>query len=76
LLSAFPNPTTNKLNLSCELGIDKIHLYGSNGQLVKQISFTSANKQLSIDLSNLQSGLYLLNAFTEVGIINKEVVIE
>ncbi|WP_147676232.1 T9SS type A sorting domain-containing protein [Algibacter pacificus] len=53
----YPNPVSDRLFITSEELIESVSIYTINGQLVKQ-SNTTIN---GIDVSNLSSGLYLLN---------------
>ena len=63
--SLYPNPTQDLLQLQ---GIDTkavIDIYSSNGNLLMRSEFDLPN---AIDLSSLQSGVYLLKITTENGV--------
>jgi hypothetical protein len=62
LLKVYPNPADDKLVI--EVNDDSIltaAIYSSLGQLVKQIKL-DANGETTIDVSNLQKGIYLIKA--------------
>jgi len=56
--SAYPNPTSDQLNLSAAKTISKVELFSLLGQRVLSTTINANQKQLSI--SNLQNGLYLM----------------
>jgi len=56
--SAFPNPTTDQLNLSAAKTISKVDIFNLLGQRVQSETINAMQKQLSI--SNLQKGLYVM----------------
>ena len=62
LIDIFPNPVDNYFNLYSKQKIEKINIYSISGQkiITKHINNRSAN----IDVSNLESGIYILEAYT------------
>lgn len=61
--NAYVNGTTIQLDLSQDLAIERVSLYGINGQLVK-----SWTNQIGYDVSGLQNGVYLLQIEIKEGI--------
>ncbi|MCX6243573.1 MAG: T9SS type A sorting domain-containing protein [Bacteroidetes bacterium] len=65
-LKVFPNPVTGVANVSFNLKNAEsviLNLYNSTGQLVKSVnqgSFPAGNQECSLDVHNLQSGIYML----------------
>jgi hypothetical protein len=66
-ISVYPNPTSNHLFITSELQIEKVQLFSMNGQLI----VTETNSTLNI--SELDSGSYVLRVITERGIFSKRV---
>ena len=58
----YPNPTKDKIIFN--ENVNFIYVYSSSGFLVKQSEITSDE----LDLSNLNSGIYILKMQTESGI--------
>jgi trimeric autotransporter adhesin len=56
--SAYPNPTSDQVNLSAAKTISKVELFNLLGQRVLSNTVNANQKQLSI--SNLQNGVYLM----------------
>jgi hypothetical protein len=56
--TAYPNPTTDLLNLSAAKTISRVELFSILGQRVQSEMVNDTQKQLNI--SNLQSGIYLM----------------
>ena len=75
-LKLFPNPTTDKVTLEIdeEFELDKmtIFIYNSLGQIVIQQT-TESNKKV-INVSNLESGLYLTRVYLDNLIIVKKFI--
>ena len=62
--SAFPNPVGDKLTLQTDLpGITNVLVHDVSGKLVLEIGF-----QQQIELSNLNSGLYIVSLFNKQNI--------
>ena len=57
----FPNPAENKISIKLNSAISKIEILDSKGQLIL------LQKDNSIDISNLPSGIYFVKVFTENG---------
>lgn len=70
----YPNPTESIVNIESENVIDIISVYSSNGQLVKQ--FTPTSQKATIDLSELNQGVYLLELNCEKGRIVKRIIVQ
>jgi len=59
----YPNPVINELNLSAKSTIDEVSIFNLMGQKVF-FEKTNASKK-SIDLTNLQSGMYVIKVTAE-----------
>ena len=57
-VQVYPNPTTGKLKISCDKKIDQVSIFSLDGKLMQQMLY---NIEDQIDLSNLNSGVYLAN---------------
>ena len=68
-IDLFPNPTSNSITVTSTTKIVSLELYNLLGKRVMLIK----NKS-KLDLSNFNSGLYLLKIQTEQGIITKKVI--
>lgn len=62
-LSVYPNPVSDRLNIDYKENISNLTVYDLSGRSVK--SFTSNNRNNSIDVSDLKSGIYMLRIETE-----------
>ena len=59
-IKIFPNPSSNTFNINTTLSIDKIELYDSLGQLVKEQENTTR-----VETQYLKSGMYFLKIYSE-----------
>jgi len=70
-LTLYPNPVTNNLFLSSDSQkIKSVMIYSINGALVKSISNTIEN----IDVSNLNAGSYLVKVTTDQGSFTQKII--
>ena len=70
-INIFPNPVTSKFFVSNkDLTISKIQVINSYGQNVKTIQSNFEG----VDISGLTSGIYVLQIFSDSGIINKKII--
>ena len=61
-IEIFPNPTTDFLNINSEISLPlhtKISVYDLNGKIVLKQGIKE-NKKITINVCNLQSGVYIL----------------
>ncbi len=60
----YPNPSNGNVTLDIPSTIDddiNIHVYTKEGRLLKKFHFIRPNQKISLDLSDLSKGVYLLN---------------
>ena len=60
----YPNPTRDFIHLSIEEAISELRIYSSNGQLLYQIF----GNQTDINVSKLNSGIYVVQVVNENGV--------
>lgn len=80
-LSVFPNPASEKLNISFHLENSDnlfIRLYSMTGQLIynETIKNFYGNYENTINVNDLQSGVYILNVQSSKGMTTQKVVIQ
>lgn len=68
----YPNPTADILNIELDkaLTLEKVNIYNTNGQLVKESS------EKTIDLSSLAKGIYNVQVLTNLGKATKKVIVK
>ena len=73
--SIYPNPANNVLNLSVKngLSINEITMVDINGRTVKTIN-NSFDSEMEINVSDLTSGVYMLNVKTEDGVATSKFI--
>jgi subtilisin family serine protease len=57
----YPNPTSSKIFITSKEYVSSYEIYNTLGQKVKEGSFNAVLEQEELDLTALQSGLYILN---------------
>jgi hypothetical protein len=60
-LFVYPNPTSSKIFITSKEYVSSYEIYNTLGQKVKEGSFNAVLEQEELDLTALQSGLYILN---------------
>lgn len=74
-MSIHPNPSPGILNLDItQRGSYQIYVYDMMGQLLHQTILSNTNNQL--DISHLETGVYIINAHTGTAQIKQRVIIE
>lgn len=68
----FPNPVTKTLYLSGNIKPKSIHIYSITGRLIEQIN--NCEKEMTIPVSQLSSGIYLLEIETDKGIVSRKII--
>ena len=71
----YPNPANNVLNIvSYTVGIENINIYNLNGQLVlnKEVN----NNQKTLNISSLESGIYIVDILSENTSVKRKLIIE
>ena len=77
-LNVYPNPTSGIFNLTSSQTMtspSQIQILDLNGRIVfnKQFNLITAGQQIQIDLSNMASGVYVLQIANEDSIITKKI---
>lgn len=72
VVALYPNPSvTGEINLTSNEEISEIKVYAISGILVYS-QLTTASTQITLNLSNLDKGTYLLNFKTKSGLVGTE----
>ncbi|MEM7656868.1 MAG: T9SS type A sorting domain-containing protein [Bacteroidota bacterium] len=71
-IRVFPNPTRGSLQVESEKRMQRIRLFGLQGQIVKEIK--SAAREISINMEELPVGVYVLEIETEEGSWRQQVL--
>lgn len=60
-VNAFPNPASETLNIQSASSFNKINIYSSIGCLINTIELTDLRKEFSLNLKELNTGVYMLH---------------
>lgn len=72
-ISVYPNPTKDKVELSSDVEFKKITINSIDGKVLK--TFSSTQKNQTIDISTLSKGIYFINITTVTDkLITKKIV--
>jgi len=69
----YPNPATDQLNIKAEEVISSVSIYDISGSLV--LSEKCNNQNISISISQMASGIYIINIETKNNISRKKLII-
>lgn len=58
--SIFPNPSSGEFSIKTKTNLSKVNVYNQTGTLVKTIELTDLSNQVNVNISGLQSGVYIL----------------
>ena len=75
-LNLYPNPVQDKLYIEAETEIEEIVVYDVYGRVQNLRNSETQKLRNSIDVSNLNSGIYFIQIKTEEGNITKRFVKE
>jgi hypothetical protein len=70
----YPNPVDDKLYIVTEDDVKEVVVYTITGVIVGQQSTDNRQQTLTIDLSDLKSGIYFVKINTEKGNIVKRII--
>jgi len=75
-LTIFPNPTTDKLNITLHTAAKKIKLFDSHGKEVLSQKIGNSQQNYELSLATYKAGIYHLHIFTETNIYKEKIVIQ
>ena len=70
----YPNPANDRLYIEAEAEINEVVVYTITGVIVGQQTTDNGQQSLSIDLSRLNAGIYIVKINTEKGNIVKQII--
>ena len=71
-----PNPTSGILQINAQSAIKSLTIHDLNGRLLNKTSFVSGTLNETVDLENLNSGIYLMTVVTSEGQATERVVVK
>ncbi len=73
-VKVYPNPTNGVLNIESVSKIKELQVYNIYGSLVNVVN-VNGNQQL-LDMSNYVSGTYIVQLYTDTGVITKRIIVK
>lgn len=73
-VSIYPNPASDRLSIKTDHLIENVEIYTAYGQLVHRLE--TKNRNVNLNVSGLDPGLYLIKLQMEHGIATKSIVIK
>jgi hypothetical protein len=74
VVSVFPNPTTNYLNVSTTTDFKRLNIVNIYGSVVKD--FRLVGNFNVLDLNGIAPGIYLVNAFSQDGVFTNQITVK
>ena len=71
-ITLFPNPANDRLNVTAESAIQEVRIFDCTGQLIR--SYAPASNSISLEIGDLQAGIYFINLYIENQIVTKRFV--
>ncbi|WP_347374062.1 T9SS type A sorting domain-containing protein [Aequorivita sp. Q41] len=72
-VSFYPNPVKNEINFNALVSIEKVEIYGVQGNLISSETISLGQNKISI---NLPSGLYFVNFSSNTQSVTKKMMVE
>ena len=73
-LAIFPNPANDVINITGEsMLVNNVSIYDINGRVAKTASFTGVDN-VSVNVSDLSSGVYTMIVFSDRGSLTQKIV--
>ena len=71
--AVYPNPANDVVNISANAGLNNVQIVDINGRTVKSAKFDGTT-QAQINISDLASGLYIMNIASDKGTTSQKIV--
>lgn len=71
-LEVYPNPTNGLLSINSSVYIKQLSVFNSFGAKIIDVKISSCNA--SVDLSDFDNGLYILELSTDNGIMRRKII--
>ncbi|WP_460218199.1 DUF7619 domain-containing protein [Psychroserpens sp. MEBiC05023] len=73
-ISMYPNPVTNSVLIESYSSLESVVIYDLNGRQIFKEDFVENKESVTLDMSDLSAGLYLIELKTSSSIINKRIL--
>ena len=75
-LKIYPNPASDIINISSGQAPERVEVLDVSGKKVQTLNNDGKVKELSLNISSLPEGLYVLKVYTENGVTSSKVMIK
>ncbi|MGB5981513.1 MAG: T9SS type A sorting domain-containing protein [Nonlabens sp.] len=75
-IEIYPNPTSGLIQLNAKNVIQSLTIHDLNGRLLNKTSFVSVSLNETVNLEDLNSGIYLMKVETSEGQVTERVVVK
>ena len=75
VISIYPNPVLNNININSEFGIERIQIFNMSGNLVKESVLGGVN-QTNVNVENLTSGIYMVHILCSNGNVETQKMVK
>lgn len=75
VISIYPNPVLNNININSEFGIERIQIFNMSGDLVKESVLGGVN-QTNVNVENLTSGIYMVHVLCSNGNVETQKMVK
>ncbi|MCF8304157.1 MAG: T9SS type A sorting domain-containing protein, partial [Bacteroidales bacterium] len=73
-MKLYPNPANKVVHLMAPTSMQQVSIYNYSGKLIRKV--VPAKSNIDVDISTLESGIYLFRIYTETEQINRKVIVE
>jgi len=73
-INIYPNPVSDLLNISSKAALDQLIIYDLNGKVIVDTKAMNQDKNYTVDLSQLSSGLYLMKLKSGKQTVTKRII--
>lgn len=73
-LNIYPNPVNDELFLATEMNVEEVSVYDIYGRMTKVYSLQTTDVVHSIDVAELNPGIYFINIKTDKGVVIKRFI--
>jgi hypothetical protein len=74
-ISVYPNPANAQFTIDADSRIQSVNIYNVVGELVRQVEGANSSR-LTIDASQLEPGVYIVNAYVNGQMLTSRVVVQ
>ena len=74
-INVYPNPNTGKFQIECPGSqIQRIDVYNMIGELVYSVPFKDNRSMITVNIADLQNGMYVVQLMTKSGVATRKII--